>query len=373
VEGRRGEVSPRERLLAALARRPADRFACSTYNCHPFAWGGHVSEPGYAPLLDAVARTGAACLCKISARRTGGAPSEVTEARDGATVVTTARLETPKGPLVRVIRTPPGQPSMCVRHFLHDDADIERYRSLAALPARSGWDVKEALARAREVGESGVAYIDYTDPFHDVCELFDQEDFLLRYATDPGALLELVELRFAQVCRELADLLEALRPSRETFLFYTAGPERATPPLMPPRAFERFVVPYHTRLVELIHSFGHPVALHCHGRVRQVLPHALACGFDVIEPAEPPPQGDIGLEELLRAVEGRAAVLGYVQDQDLYTRDPEDIRRHVREVRRITGGRPGYACSPTCTPFQFPPSPRYVENYVAFLEEGAAE
>jgi hypothetical protein len=205
-----------------------------------------------------------------------------------------------------------------------------------------------------------------------VAELFDQEDFLLRFATDPAPIEELVRMRFAEVIAELRGLLEALRNSAQPFLFYTAGPERATPPLMPPSAFARLVTPYHTRLLELIHSFGYRVSLHCHGRVRQVLPHALECGFDVIEPAEPPPQGDIGLAELLRAGEGRAAILGYVQDQDLHTHDPAEIRRHVREVRRIVGDRPGYVCAPTCTPFQYPPSPRYVESYVSFLEEAEA-
>jgi len=96
------------------------------------------------------------------------------------------------------------------------------------------------------------------------------------------------------------------------------------------------------------------------------------CGFDLIEPAEPPPQGDIDLAAFLRAVEGRAAILGDVQDQDLYTHDPEEIRGHIRAVRRVVGERPGYVCAPTCTPFQYPPSARYVENYIAFLEEAEA-
>jgi hypothetical protein len=323
-------------------------------------------------MLEAIRRTTAACLCKVSARRTGEPAVETAQTRDGSTVVTTATLRTPKGPLVRITRTPPGQPSMCVRHFIHEDRDLERYLSLSATPVESGWDVAEAVSHAREVGPKGVAYLDYADPFNDVVELFDQEDFLLRYATDAAPLQELVRLRFEQVVVELRALLEALRSSGEAFLLYTAGPERATPPLLPPAAFEQFVTPHHTRLVELIHTFGYAASLHCHGRVRQVLPYALECGFDVIEPAEPPPQGDIGLEELLCAAEGRAAILGYVQDQELYTRDPEEIRQHVQGVRRIVGDRPGYICAPTCTPFQYPPSPRYVASYVAFLEEADA-
>lgn len=365
-------MTPRERMLTAVARKPTDRFAFSTYNCHPFAWGPHAAGPGYAPLLDAIDRTSAGCLCKVGARRSGGLPVETVATRDGSTVVTTATLHTPRGPLVRVARTPPGQPSMCVRHFIQDDGDVERYLSLPATAMPVSWDVGEAVARSREIGPRGIAYLDYTDPFYDVSELFDQEDFIIRCATEPERIDALVRSRFDRVVAELCGLLEALVPHRETFLFYTAGPERATPPLLPPSAFERFVVPYQSRLVAMIHEAGYPASLHCHGRVRQVLPYALGCGFDVIEPAEPPPQGDIGLAELLRAVEGRAAVLGYVQDQDLYTHEPEEIAGHIRAVRRLVGDRPGYICAPTCTPFQYPPSERYVENYVAFLEQAEA-
>jgi hypothetical protein len=365
-------VTPRERLLQAVARKPTDRFAFSTYNCHPLAWGPHAGEQGYAALLDAIGRTSVGCLSKVSARRSGGLRTEMAETRDGNAVVTTATLKTPRGPLVRVTRTPPGQPSMCVRHFIQEDADVDRYLSLSATATPVSWEVSEAVARSREIGPRGVAYLDYTDPFYDVSELFDQEDFIIRCATEPERIEALVRLRLDGVVEELRGLLEALGPHRETFLFYTAGPERATPPLLPPSAFERFVMPYQSRLVEMIHEAGYPVSLHCHGRLRQVLPYALECGFDVIEPAEPPPQGDIDLSALLRAVEGRAAILGYVQDQDLYTHDPEEIRGHIRAVRRVVGERPGYVCAPTCTPFQYPPSARYVENYVAFLEEAEA-
>ena len=364
--------TPRETLLAAIGRRPAGGFCFSTYNCHPFAWGPHAAEPGYRPILEAIDRAAAACLCKVSATRRGGLEPRVSQSREGSTLVTTAKLATPRGELIRVTRTPPGQPSMCVRHFVQDDADVERYLSLGRDAKSVSWDVAELLRRAREIGERGLPYLDYTDPFYEVSELFDQEDFIIRCATEAGVIEELVRASHERVLGELRSLLAALKGSGQRFLFYTAGPERATPPLLPPAAFERFVVPYQRELVALIHSAGHPVSLHCHGRIRKVLDAALECGYDVIEPLEPPPQGDIGLEELLGSVGDRAALLGYMQDQDLHRLDPEEIRDRVRRIRLTVGARPGFVCAPTCTPFQFPPSPRYVASYVAFLEEAAA-
>jgi len=262
---------------------------------------------------------------------------------------------------------------MCVKHFIHDDADVERYLSLPVDRSEVRWEVTELLRRTREIGGSGLPYLDYADPFYEVSELFDQEEFIIRCATAPVQIDGLVRASHGRILEELRALLEVLRGSGERFLFYTAGPERATPPLLPPSAFDRFVVPFQKSLVELIHGFGQPVSLHCHGRVRQVLDSAVSCGFDVIEPVEPPPQGDISLEEILKRVGDRVAILGYVQDQDLHTRDPDEIREHVRRVRRTVGDRPGYVCAPTCTPFQHPPSPRYVASYVAFLEAAAED
>jgi len=177
-----------------------------------------------------------------------------------------------------------------------------------------------------------------------------------------------VEHRFETVQLELQRLLEAIAPHEQRFIIYTGGPEKATPPLVSPQVFERLVLPYHRRLVALIHEHGY-LALHCHGRVREVLPYVLACGFDMFEPIEPPPQGNIDLADLRAATAGKIALVGYVQDQEFYTSEESAIRDHVRSVSSLIGGDTGFICCPTCTPFQYPAGERYVRNYLAFLDE----
>ena len=370
-------MTPASRVFRAIAREDVDHLPFCTYNCHPFAWGSHAADPGYSPILAAIRSTGAAMLCKVSAERVGdGEPVSAEQARDGDTLVSTTTLRTPRGPLVRVTRKPPDQPPMCVRHFVQDDADIERYLSLG--PRKAQWRVDRLLVALRDVGESGVAYLDYGDPFYAVSELFDQEEFMVRCITDPrvGDLVRFEHVRQREALRSLLELLDGLRreqavPGPWPLLFYTVGPERATPPLLPPSSFEELVVPFQQELVALIHEHGHPVSLHCHGRVRQVLPGILSCAFDVLEPAEPPPQGDICLSELLERCGGRMAIMGYLQDQELHTLSEEEVRSRIREIAETVGRRSGYVCSPTCTPFQHPPRQVYVRNYVAWLQEAA--
>jgi len=361
-------MTPRQRMFNAIARKPVDRLPFSTYNCHPFAWGAHRGAPGYGPILEKIEGTSVTCLCKVSARSVReGSDFETHHRAEGADTYTTVTWRTPLGPLTRVTRRPADQPGMCVKHYIEDARDVERYLSVPYAPAR--WDVEVAVAHAQEAGEKGVAYLSYSDPFYDVSELFDQEDFAVRTATEFDFIRSLTDFRFERIFNDLKLLLEALRPFETPFLFYTAGPERATPPLLSPDAFRRLVVPYQRRLVDLIHEFGYPVSLHCHGRVREVFPHALRCGFDALEPLEPPPQGNIDLAGLREAAGDRIALMGYVQDQDFYLLTEAEMRGHVREIAALVGRDTGYICLPTATPFQHPPTATYVTNYVAFLDE----
>lgn len=363
-------MTPQQRMLAAIRGEPVDRLPFATYNCHPFSWGEHAACAGYGPILEAVRRTGAGMLCKVHAKSVGGLP-EANLARkiEARQEVTTAVLETPKGLLRRVHRKPLGQPARCVEHYLKTEEDVDKFLSIQPAPVR--WNIDDLLARCKEIGPAGVAYLDYPDPFGDIVSLFDQEDFLIRVRTDPGSLITLIEQAFQRTQEALRRLLELLSGPRPPVLFYTCGPELATPPLTGPDVFARMVTPHQSRLVSMIHEYGFPASLHCHGRVRQVLGEILKCGFDLLEPIEPPPQGDVELSRLRALAGQRMALAGYVQDQDLHTATPEKVRNHVAAIVAAVGRDTRYIATPTCTPFDFPPKPTFVANYVAFLEAAA--
>jgi uroporphyrinogen-III decarboxylase len=135
--------------------------------------------------------------------------------------------------------------------------------------------------------------------------------------------------------------------------------------------FRRFVTPHQKRLVAIFHRHGHLVGIHCHGRVRQVLDEILDTGADLLEPIEPPDQGDIGLRELLDRVRGRLCLLGHIQDQEFYRDEPGLLRRRVGEVAAQVDPADRYVMAPTCTPFQFPASAHYVRAYSEWLEAAA--
>ncbi|MDP6355501.1 MAG: uroporphyrinogen decarboxylase family protein [Planctomycetota bacterium] len=359
-------MTPKQLMLAAIEHRTVERLPAATYNFHPLR--SFSQETAYQPMLDALSNAeGVGILCKCSARRQQGERDERTtvERQDlGDKSVTTTRIETPKGPLQQIFQTPLGQPGYRMEPFIKDDADVARLLSLPSEPAQT--DLSPAREFHDELGELGLAYVSYSDPFYSVAHWFDFEDFVMRCVVDLSVIQELVEREFERIKSELRTTLAQSRGCE--FLFYTGGPEVATPPMMAPKYFELLVTPYQKSLVAMIKAAGQHASIHCHGRVKEVFDQILEIGPDALEPLEPPPQGDIGLTEALSRAEGRLCLMGYIQDQDFYLSAPGEMTGKVEDIAEIVNGRTGYIMNPTATPFMHPPPEQFVRNYVEFLE-----
>src|SRR6185369_16115499 len=149
------------------------------------------------------------------------------------------------------------------------------------------------------------------------------------------------------------------------------GPEYMTPPYLPPELFRRFMWPHCTRMTQFIHEAGAKVRLHCHGKIAQVLDMILDMGVDGTDPCEPPPDGDLPLNEVKRRCMARGvSVWGNIELKVLEHATPRDVRANVRQVmdQAKTGG--GFVLMPTAGPINLPLSPRTEDNYKAFIDAG---
>ena len=357
-------MSPKERMLSAIRGQRVDRVPAATYNFHPF--GGFSEEPGYRPMLEALSKAdNVGIICKSPVGRSGGRVGSFrTERRvEGDYVLTITLMDTPKGKLRMVQKKPKDQPGYCVEPLIKDDRDLEKFMSLPAEPSVPDLSPTEEIYE--KLGDKGLAYVSYDDPFYSVARWFDFGDFAVRCIRQLPLIGELVEREFERIKAELEMMLD--QAEGYDLLFYTGGPELATPPLLPPEIFEALVTPYQKELVGMIKGAGHLCSIHCHGRVRAVFDQFLEIGPDVLEPMEPPPQGDIYLDEALNRAEGRMCLMGYIQDQDLYTSEPGKVKEKVREICDLVRGRTGYIMTPTATPYMFPPPEKFVRNYVEFI------
>ena len=359
-------MTPRQQMLAALRGEPLERVACATYNFH------HLSptflQDDYKPMLDAWWDCqDVGVLCKTPHTMKGGRRDlyTTTVTQKGDTTIQTTVVHTPKGPLTQVHATPKGQPGYTVEHFIKNDADIQRFISLPTDPAAA--DLTVTKEWFHKLGDKGLSYVDYADPMYAVAQWFNFEDFAVRCITDYDTIQEMLEHEFKRIVAELASVLEEAEGYE--FLFYTAGPEVATPPMLPPRIFESAVAAYERQLVRMIQQAGHLVAIHCHGKVGMVFDQFVGIGPNALEPLEPPPQGDVTLQDALDRAQGMC-IMGHIQDQDLYLAQPGEMRAKVGQICdliKARGSYTGYIMTSTATPYMNPPPHDFVRNYVEYL------
>jgi len=360
-------LTRKERMLAALRRKPVDLVPFTTYNLHPYTGSYQEGEPSYDELMKLVVAK-AGMLCKVNPKRIASKRMESFVENKVETpedrVIHTTILHTPQGDLRSIDETPHNQPHYKTEHFIKTDEDIERYMSLPYEPHE--YDIANMVAFEKELGDRGLIYTSYADPMFVAQSLFGSEEFWMRCLTNLPSVIRLIEHLFEPMLEDTRR--HALACKGHDFVFQTDGPEVATPPMLPPRLFKELVTPYQKRLVEAIHNAGFLCMIHCHGKVRLVLEDIIATGADGLEPIEPPPQGDIAIEELMPICEGRLSLMGHIQDQEFYTAPPGTMTEHVEQIARAVRGRTGYVMSPTCTPFQFPASETYLRNYIEWIE-----
>jgi uroporphyrinogen-III decarboxylase len=148
------------------------------------------------------------------------------------------------------------------------------------------------------------------------------------------------------------------------------GVERAAPPMMGPRQWAQWVVPYDGEIMRRIKA-ADPEArihVHCHGKVRTLLDSFVEMGVDSTDPVEPPPQGDADIAEVKTTYDGKLVFLGNIEFLDMETRPPEEIEALVRRAIEASGKR-NVMLMPSSGPHQRP-SDLLLANVERYLEAG---
>jgi uroporphyrinogen-III decarboxylase len=252
-----------------------------------------------------------------------------------------------------------------VEHPCKSLQDVERALSVPYEPGR--YDAADLPRVLAELGDRGIVLASLADPAYLAADLMTFQDFL-------GWAFEETE-HFERTVETLAvRVLENLRRQLDTCVvdaYRICGPEYMTPPYFPPRFFERFVAPHVLEMTEMIHRRGAKVRLHCHGRIGRVLDLILGTGCDGIDPCEPPPDGDLPLEEVKRRCAARGvSVWGNLELKLLEGGTPEAVRAEVRKILDQAKDGGGFVLMPTASPINVPLAPQTERNYRVFIETG---
>jgi uroporphyrinogen-III decarboxylase len=150
-------------------------------------------------------------------------------------------------------------------------------------------------------------------------------------------------------------------------VFWIGGSEQATPPMMSPRLYDDLVVKYDGQLIALIHKYGQYAHVHCHGKIAGILDRLLDMGADMLDPVEPPPDGDIEIEEAKRRAAGRMTLMGNIEFRHLEFATPPEIDALVR--RALSGPKDHLILYPSATAIARL-SDRYRDNAIQYIESG---
>lgn len=305
-------MAPRERFLTALARRQPDRVPL---------WELIVNEP----VVRALHGPGVSYFdfCER-------------EGLDGVTVGEDQRFEEVEPGVVRdewgiVWRRCEGGIPYRIDGPIHGPGDVDGYRAPDPDADHRLATLEEAVARFG--GERAIVFLSH-EAFEFSHYLYGMEDLFVAYLAEPE-----VPERLARVVTDYKKRVaeRAVGVGADVVL---TGDDYANRkgPLMSPRHFRRFCLPYLREMVELAHRLGRPFIKHTDGNVWELVDGLVACGIDGLDPLEPIAGMDIG--EVKARYGGRVAVCGNVDCGELLSRGtPDQVVEAVKET--IAKGSPG--------------------------------
>ncbi|MCX7887710.1 MAG: uroporphyrinogen decarboxylase family protein, partial [Verrucomicrobiae bacterium] len=376
-------MTPRQRLLAVLNGKIPDRVPINTYEMAGFdSRDWYNQQPSYRSLMEFI-RTHTDCITNWNPRPPTDRYTcqerflcsdyqveitEQTETLQNQQQRITRICHTPKGDLRSVIiRSPNIYTTWQVEHWCKNIADVDKALSVPYQPAF--YDATELPRVLAELGDNGIVMASIGDPAYLAADLMSFQDFLLWVYDHTDHFARTVEIIAERVMENLRRQLDCCVVD----LYRIVGAEYFTPPYLPPTMFRRFVVPHLRQMINLIHSRGAKVRIHCHGKIAQVLDMILDTGCDAIDPCEPPPDGDIELNEAKRRCQAHGvSIWGNMELRRLEHDTPQQIRAEVHRIMQQAKAGGGFVLMPTASPINVPLSPKTEANYRAFIEAGVS-
>jgi len=259
-------------------------------------------------------------------------------------------IDTPKGRLSQVEkRTPITTWTLEPLLKKTEDVDCLAYRPLS-IP-----DIKAYEREFDRLGKEGLIR-SFAGGQGDAVGLRGTEQLCLDFYERPSWVSELFEF----LTQRSLEYIEGL-PSHCIDLVEIAGHIGA---FIPPRLFEKFVLPYDSRVVEALHKRGLCTTYHDCGKVMHLLELIAFMGTDCIETLTPPSHGgDVSLTEVKRRVGEKLCLIGGFDQALLERGSQEDAKEGVKRCIEGAAQGGGYILYTTDHFFEAP-----MENLHAMVE-----
>lgn len=211
--------------------------------------------------------------------------------------------------------------------------------------------------------EYGAMMLDLGSPINQIYHMSNLEEYSIWSIAQSEVIESWLEKRMKQLeflyrfCleRDLADI------------YFLVGSELASPPMLSRETFQRWIVPYERKLIEMVHSYGKKVIQHYHGQIKEILPDFVEMAPDALHTIEAPPIGNCTLSEAFDITQNKITLIGNIQYDEFRSFNPEQMKENVFEVLDEVAGR-RFILSPSAGPFDSDPPDNLIDNYIAFID-----
>ncbi len=155
-------------------------------------------------------------------------------------------------------------------------------------------------------------------------------------------------------------------------IFILGGSEYGIPPLMSPVDFEEFVFQNDKQIIDVLHSYGKKVLIHCHGKIAEFVSRFIQMGGDGIHPLEPVgPTGDCDIRDIKEKYGRDICLVGNIQYNDFQDAGEHEMESIVSNLMDAAKRDGGFILSPACPMFHDKTTKGSISrNIRAFIDSG---
>ena len=257
------------------------------------------------------------------------------------------------------------EPGYSMEYLVKEPGDLRALLDIDYKPYPVSTD--EYFYKNKIIGDRGIVMYGLDHASYSVIRMMGSQQFAFMSFDDRELLGEAVDIYTSRIIEHVKEVLSAgILP-----IFGWVGPELCIPPLAGMNDFEDFVFNYDKKICDLIHNAGSNVWVHCHGSVGKLLDRFIDMGVDVLNPIEPPPQGDITLVDAIEKVKGRMGLEGNIEISSLLLEPPEKVIELIDETVREGKKSSRFIMCPSAGYMEYVnPSQQYIENLMIYLKRG---
>lgn len=275
-------------------------------------------------------------------------------------------LHTPKGDLHMVDHVSTvGKPTYTTEFMVKEPEDLEKLLSLPYMPFPVDSARYEMLVR--KLGDRGVVMPSIDHASYALQRMVGSENLAYFSVDCRNELREVIDV----YSKRVLDHTKAILDTGIQAPFSWVGPELYLPPLMRPDDFREFVTEYDKPVCDLIHNAGGYVWVHSHGKVAKFVDQFIEMGVDVLNPLEPPKNGDIDMQDIISRYGRTIGWEGNIEIQELLLSSKERIRMLIDECVAAGQASGRFILCPSAGYMEYPfPTAEYIDNLLFYLQYG---